>query len=541
MIRPMRTRPAIVLFLFLATGTPAVRADEIDDHDVQEIVRRQIPGLALAVVRDGRLSKATGYGLANVEHQVPVTPATVFQSGSMGKQFTAAAVMMLVEDGKLSLEDSVIRLLKEAPRGWKGITVRHLLTQTSGIKDCTGFLDLRRDYSEDDLMKLAASHPLDFPPGEKWSYSNTGYVLLGRVIRKVTGKFYGYFLRERIFGPLGMETARTISEADIIPNRAAGYRLVNGVLKNQEWVSPSLNTTADGALYLTVLDMAKWDAALYTEKLLTKRSLEQMWTPVRLKNGKTHPYGFGWGLGQVNGRRRIEHGGAWQGFEAFIDRYPDDRLTVVVFANRAGADAGRIAARVAALLIPALNPPVAKPVARRSPRSPQRTRAGSPGPPRNSPGAARPPAPHGLDCLPSAVAFHRRSRGGLPWPRVCPGGSSTGSSASAGRPGGRARPTLGPAVGTDTLAERLHHLRLVPAGFGLQPAAAHPSNARGQLAASGYGEGFEGRAVLRAVQFFPQSCSCSCSSSSSAAVRIRTEREHEPEGAGQLNRPAPCY
>jgi len=122
---------------------------------------------------------------------------------------------------------------------------------------------------------------MDFAPGEKWSYSNTGYMVLGIVIRRASGEFYGDYLRKRVFTPLGMETARIISEEDIIPNRAAGYHLVNGQLKNQEWVSPSLNTTADGSLYLTVLDLAKWDAALYTEKVLKRSSLEQMWTPVK--------------------------------------------------------------------------------------------------------------------------------------------------------------------------------------------------------------------------------------------------------------------
>src|SRR5207247_3771244 len=134
----------------------------------------------------------------------------------------------------------------------------------------------------DELVKIIETFPLDFQPGEKWAYRNTNYVLLGVLIHKVTGEFYGDFLQERIFKPLGMTSTRIISEADIIPNRSAGYRLVKGELKNQEWVSPSLNTTADGALYLTVYDMAKWGAALYTEKLIKKSGLAQVWTPVTL-------------------------------------------------------------------------------------------------------------------------------------------------------------------------------------------------------------------------------------------------------------------
>jgi CubicO group peptidase (beta-lactamase class C family) len=169
--------------------------------------------------------------------------------------------------------------------------------------------DLRRDYTEDELVQRIKPIPLAFQPGEKWSYSNLAYVMLGVLIHKVSGKVYGDFLQERVFRPLGMSTARVISEADIVPNRAAGYRLVNGQLKNQDWVSPSLNTTADGALYLTVYDVAKWDAALYGEKLLKRSSLEEMWTPVKLNHGRTHGYGFGWALGEVRGRRLVEHGG----------------------------------------------------------------------------------------------------------------------------------------------------------------------------------------------------------------------------------------
>src|SRR5262249_47656203 len=150
------------------------------------------------------------------------------------------------------------------------VTVRHLLTHTAGMTDYPKGFNFRRDYTEDALLKQVALVPLAFKPGEGWGYSNLGYVVLGILISKVTGGFYGDFIQERIFKPLDMNMARIISEADIIPNRAAGYRLVNGELQNQEWVSPTLNTTADGSLYLTALDMAKWDAALYGEKILKK-------------------------------------------------------------------------------------------------------------------------------------------------------------------------------------------------------------------------------------------------------------------------------
>ena len=348
---------SIVILLLLAST--ACLAQDSFENKIEEYLRKEmqaqhIPGVALAIVKDGKIVLARGYGLANVEHQIPVKPETIFQSGSTGKQFTATAVMMLVEEGKLSLEDKITKYFSDAPESWRDITIRHLLTHTSGMTDYPADFDLRRDYTEDELFQRMKPIPLAFQPGEKWSYSNLAYVTLGILIHKVSGKFYGDFLQERVFKPLEMSTARIISEADIIPNRAAGYRLVNGQLKNQNWVSPSLNTTADGALYLTIHDMAKWDAALYSEKLLKKSSLEQMWTPVKLNDGKTHPYGFGWSRGEVRGRRVIEHGGAWQGFKAHIARYVDDKMTVILFANQIRANQTKLAHGVAAIFNPEL-------------------------------------------------------------------------------------------------------------------------------------------------------------------------------------------
>lgn len=325
----------------------------------REMARQRIPGLALGVVREGSLVRAEGYGLANVELEAPVTPRTMFQSGSVGKQFTAALVLLLAEEGRLGLDDPVSRLLTEAPPGWNDITVRHLLTHTSGIAEYTDRIDLRRDYAEEDLLRTAASAPLDFEPGTRWSYSNTAYAVLGILIQRATGRFYGDLLRERIFSPLGMTTARVISEADIVPARAAGYRLVDGQLKNQEWVAPSLNTTADGALYLSALDMARWAEALERDVPLPAKLRTRMWTPGRLGSGQTArardgEYGLGWFLTRRAGQPVMEHGGSWQGFQAYIGRFPHQKLTVYAFANLAGSDPGVVARAVAALYAPAL-------------------------------------------------------------------------------------------------------------------------------------------------------------------------------------------
>jgi CubicO group peptidase (beta-lactamase class C family) len=308
----------------------AVKVDRVVN---QQMVENKIPGVSLAVVRKGKIILLKSYGLANVEHQVPVKPATIFQSGSMGKQFTAAAVMLLVQENRLSLDDQISKYFNDVPATWKDITVWNLLTHTSGLGDYPPEIDLKRDYTEDELFASFKKAPLDFEPGSSWNYSNVGYVILGILIRKITGEYYGDFIRKRIFGPLQMTTARVISEADIVPNRAAGYRLVKGELKNQDWVSPSTNSTADGSLYFSILDLVKWDAALYAERPLTRVSRNMIWTAARLRDGTTKDYGFGWHLGEYHRRRLVFHGGAWQGFKTFIIRFLDTELTIIFLAN----------------------------------------------------------------------------------------------------------------------------------------------------------------------------------------------------------------
>lgn len=330
----------------------------VDRFVASEMTRQKIPGAAVAIVRDGVPVKSQGYGLANVEHQVPVTPQTIFQSGSVGKQFTAAAVMLLVEERRLSLSDPLAKFVTESPAHWKTITVRHLLTHTSGLPDYTsGTIDYRRDYSEDELQRFAASLTPEFAPGSRWNYSNTGYVLLGIIIRKVSGQFYGDFLRDRVFAPAGMKTARIITEADIVPHRAGGYRLRDGELKNQDWVAPLLNTTADGSIYLSLDDLIAWDAAIRDQRVLKAESWTQVFTAVSLNSGKSYPYGFGWNVAAVAGHPAQRHGGSWQGFQTYVARFPSDKLTIIVLTNLAQASPERMADGIAAILDPSFTIP----------------------------------------------------------------------------------------------------------------------------------------------------------------------------------------
>jgi CubicO group peptidase (beta-lactamase class C family) len=349
--------PTIVLslagLLLTCVAHAAPEPDAVAQVVRAEMEKQHIPGLALLVSRKGVPIREQGFGLANVELNVPVKPETIFQSGSIGKQFTATAVMLMVEEGKIGLGDPLSKYFPEAPSWWKDVTVRELLSHTAGFTDYPKDFNLRKDYSEDELSKMVETIPPAYPPGTNWKYSNLGYVTLGVLIHKVSGQYFGDFLQERVFKPLGMSTTRIMSEADIIPNRAAGYRLENGQLKNQEWVSQSANSTADGSLYFTILDLAKWDAALYTEKVLKESSKREMWTVATLNDGKPNrgPYGFAWFVESRKGHRLVGHGGRWQGFSTHIARYLDDGLTIVILTNQANCNPQLIVDEVAAVYL----------------------------------------------------------------------------------------------------------------------------------------------------------------------------------------------
>lgn len=366
----MSLRP-LALICILAGGASIVCAQNQSDDalsaKVDEVVRMQmreqkIPGVSLGVMRDGKIIKATGYGLANVELNAPVTPQSAFHTESVGKTFTAVGVMILLEEGKVGLDDKITHYLPESPKEWKDVTVRQLMTHTSGIPDYLGefsgkmLVDLRRDYTEEQLLHVIASAPMDFQPGEKRVYCNSGFVILGALIHRVSGKPWAEFLQERIFGPLGMTATRVISEADIIPNRTSGYHLVQGQWKNVDWIAPTLNETADGALYTTVLDMAKFDEGLSTNKILKRATLDQMWIPIKLNNGEKFPQGLCWRIDDVNGHRLAWKDGVLQGYTTVMSRYLDDHLTVVVLTNLGESEGipKQIADEVAAIYQPAL-------------------------------------------------------------------------------------------------------------------------------------------------------------------------------------------
>jgi CubicO group peptidase (beta-lactamase class C family) len=339
----------------MAQSTQSALSDSVDAYVHRHMTSERIPGMAVAVMKAGQVVHMKGYGLANVEHQVPVTTRTVFQSGSVGKAFTVMAVMMLVDEGTVGLDDTLTTWFPDAPKTWRAITVRHLLQHTSGLPGYPDDFDFRRDRTEAELYEIIKAQPLEFAVGERRGYSNLGFVLLGILVHKATGMFYGDFLQQRIFAPLGMNTARVISEADIVHNRAAGYRMIDSTLANQEWVAPSLNTTADGALYLSVEDMAKWEAALHRGALLSAPSYERMWSRLVTNDGMVQPWGFSWLVADVHGQRLLEHSGGWQGFGADVVRVPGAELAVAVFVNRRGVNPVEPARRVLEIYQPELS------------------------------------------------------------------------------------------------------------------------------------------------------------------------------------------
>lgn len=302
---------------------------------VDRIVRagmeaEHIPGLSLTVLRDGEIVRQSNYGFANLEQQIPVAAQTAFNIGSASKQIVAAGIMLLVQEGKIDLAASISRYMSDVPDAWRPITVRHLLTHTSGlVRDAPGF-DPERDQSVMEVVRTAYPVPLLSPPGETFAYCNTGYFLLAELITRVSGTSWQRFFEARFFRPLGMTATRPTSRVDIIPSRASGYGWKDGRFEN---VTPFRALRPSGAFVSTAADMARWERFLVAGTLLTKRSRELMWTRARLNNGEEAPYGFGWRLEQVNGMREIGHAGSLPGFRAYYARYPDQDLTVIALAN----------------------------------------------------------------------------------------------------------------------------------------------------------------------------------------------------------------
>lgn len=317
------------------------------------MARQRIPGLSLAVIRNGHLWMQRGYGLADVELGVRATPSTVYQIQSVTKLFTAAAIALLAREKKVDLDDPVGRYLAGVPGSWREITLRHLLTHTSGIKDFVNepVRGLRDETSPEQIFQEAVQRPLNFPPGERWAYSNTNYLLLGLVLQKVTGLPYSEFLRQRIFSPLGMKATRSVTLRHLIPGRASGYVLRDGALCRGEFTAESVLDCASSGLCSTVEDLARFEVALTRGRIVEPALQRELWSPARLTDGTRCDYGLGWFIVRHRGARLIQHGGGHStGFAAKYLRFPEQRISVILLCNQHNCDPDRIALGVAGLM-----------------------------------------------------------------------------------------------------------------------------------------------------------------------------------------------
>lgn len=329
-------------------GQESDLAAKLDRVVVTYQKNRNFLGSAL-VAKGGKILFEKGYGMANIELDVPNTPDTKFRLGSITKQFTATSIMQLQEQGKLSVNDLACKYVDGCPDPWKTITIHQLLTHTSGIPSYTSaeFMKapehVRTPLKPVEVLMLTKDKPLEFEPGSKWNYDNSGYIFLGVIIEKVSGEKYADYLKKHIFGPLDMQNSGYDDTKSIVKNRASGYQPGPDGLVNSDYIDMSLPYAA-GSLYSTVRDLYRWDRALYTEKVISKASMQKMFTEEK------NNYGYGWSLGPMVNHKQIGHGGGIFGFVTYIARFPDDDAFVVVLSNSVAGNSQGVASALAGTL-----------------------------------------------------------------------------------------------------------------------------------------------------------------------------------------------
>jgi CubicO group peptidase (beta-lactamase class C family) len=345
--------------LLSAMPLPAQLPDSIArrvDSVFVALDKRTSPGCALGIYTAGQIVYTRGYGSANLEHDIPITPRTVFDLGSTSKQFTAMSLMLLQRDGKLSLDDEVRQWIPELPAYQKPVTIRHLIHHTSGLRDYLTLMWLRGvnfdgvTTAGDALSLIVKQRETNFEPGSEYLYSNTGYFLLSEIVRRASGKTLAQFAQERIFGPLGMQTTHFHDDHTmIVPNRATGYapRDSGGFAIAMS----GFEQVGDGSVMTTVEDLARWDRNFYEGQVGGGTLLEAMLVPGRLTGGRTLEYAFGLVVGQYRGLRTVRHGGAWAGYRAELLRFPEQRTSVAVLCNHARSGPGRLSQRVADVIL----------------------------------------------------------------------------------------------------------------------------------------------------------------------------------------------
>ena len=353
-------RPWLSVALAAAvTMIPAVGAQTLDRIDAlaQKMLSRPIAGISIAVGRDGRVEFARGYGMANLEHSVPVSSDTVFHIASISKHILAAVLLQLVDQGSVNLDADVTEYLPEAPTQKRKVTVRQLLNHTSGIYSFTSLPDAeaneRLDATHEQVLAWIKDKPFDFEPGTSWRYDNSAFYIAGMVVERVTHQEYGAYVRQHVFDPLGMESARLCDARMVVPHLASGYERQSDTLLNAAFLTWKLPFAA-GAICATASDIVKWEAALDAGRVLSPASLALMRTPTTLSDGTQIDYGLGTRLGALDGHRVVGHTGSGGGYAAALESFPNDHVTVVVLINT-GVGAGPALSLAAAVARPWLH------------------------------------------------------------------------------------------------------------------------------------------------------------------------------------------
>ena len=341
-----KPQPSVIIILgvlaaILAMECPTLAADiseQLSAYMDAAAKEEKFNGSVL-VAKDGTIIFSKGYGVANAEHDIPNTPDTKFRLGSITKQFTATAILILQDQQKLKVTDLISQYLTDPPQTWESVTIHHLLTHTSGIPSYTDDPSYPKSMSKpetvESMIERFKDKPLEFEPGSKFHYDNSGYFLLGAIIEKVSGKSYETFLKEAIFEPLGMTDTGYDRHSTVLSKRASGYDRREERLVNAPYLDMN-QPYAAGSLYSTVGDMFKWDRALKEGKLISAESMSAMFTP--FKNN----YAYGWMIGEFKGHKRIGHGGGINGFATQFERYPEDDLCVAVLCNVLPSNPGRV-------------------------------------------------------------------------------------------------------------------------------------------------------------------------------------------------------
>jgi D-alanyl-D-alanine carboxypeptidase len=343
---------ALPLVLVPCPAQSSAPAKAIDPAKLDACVQRHMAtpgavGLSVAVGLGDEVVFTRGYGLADLEFEVPADEETMFRIGSVTKQFTAALLVHLQEQGKLHVDDLLSQYVPEYATEGREITLRHVLTHTAGIPNYTDYgrewiEHVSHELSDEEMLGLIGRRPLAFMPGERMQYSNSGYYLLGMVAARASGKEYGEALRAELLEPLGLERTRYDSNGEVIRNRAQGYGFEDGKLWNDRLIGMS-QPGAAGALLSTAKDLVRWEIALAGGKVVSREAYEEMTTPFLLESGEESSYGFGLALGDVAGRPCVSHGGGIFGFNSMLARFPAEELTVAVISNSEGLSATGVA------------------------------------------------------------------------------------------------------------------------------------------------------------------------------------------------------